>query len=41
MRKNAIRLMLVIAFLVTGSVVPLYAASTPMPMPPLPPMHSN
>jgi len=41
MRKSVIRLLVAVALLISGSLVPVYAANTPMPMPPLPPVHSN
>jgi predicted histidine transporter YuiF (NhaC family) len=41
MRKSVILLLVVVALLISGSLVPVYAANTPMPMPPLPPVHSN
>lgn len=40
MRKNVIRLLVAMALLVSGSLVPLYAADNPMPIP-WPPVHSN
>jgi hypothetical protein len=41
MRKSAIRLLVAVVLLVSGSLVPMYAANNPMPVPQLPPLHSN
>jgi hypothetical protein len=40
MRKNVIRLLLAMALLVSGSLVPSYVKDGPMPIP-WPPMQSN
>jgi hypothetical protein len=41
MRKNVIRLLVAIALVVSGSLMPVYAAGGPLPTPQLPPVHSN
>jgi predicted histidine transporter YuiF (NhaC family) len=41
MRKNVIRLLVAMALVVSGSLMPVYAANNPMPMPPLPPLTCN
>ena len=41
MRKSVIRLLVAVGLLVSGSLVPVYAANTPMPTPTLPPIQSN
>jgi len=40
MRKSMIQLLVTVALLV-GSLVPVYAATSPLPTPPLPPCTSN
>jgi predicted histidine transporter YuiF (NhaC family) len=41
MLKSVIRVLVALALLVSGSLVPVYAANNPMPVPPLPPLHTN
>ena len=40
MRKSMIRLVVAVALLISGSLVPVYAANNPMPVP-WPPIHHN
>ena len=40
MRKNLIRLVVATVLLVSGSLMPLNALNSALPMPPLPPVHS-
>ena len=40
MRKSMIRLVVAVALLISGSLVPVYAANNPMPVP-WPPIHRN
>lgn len=40
MRKSVIRLVVAMALLIAGSLMPAYATITPMPVP-WPPVHSN
>jgi hypothetical protein len=39
MRKSAIRLVVATILLVSGSLMPLNASISPLPVPPLPPAH--
>jgi hypothetical protein len=41
MRKNVIRLLVAVALVVSGSLMPVYAANNPFPTPPLPPVSCN
>jgi len=40
MRKNVMRLLVAMALVVSGSLMPVYAVNNPMPVP-WPPLHSN
>jgi hypothetical protein len=39
MRKSVIRLMAATVLLISGSLMPLYASNSPLPVPQLPPVH--
>jgi len=41
MRKSVIRLVVAVALLISGSLVPMHAATCPLPTPPLPPVSCN
>jgi hypothetical protein len=41
MRKSVIRLLVAVALVVSGNLMPVYAANSPFPTPALPPVHSN
>ena len=41
MRRNAIRLLVAAVLLVSGNLMQLHAATSPLPVPSLPPVYSN